>query len=275
MNSHRWWTAPVPVLFLLTLALATSLAVASMPDASADSVRCDARAAPDALRVYCERHVDGGGMRNSGFQRTRRRVEAYPGEFAMVCITGGQPGLQWRRIVTTWDGHVVVDGPVCRPVDPAAAANLPGDAEVAEAVQGSRVWPVPTVGTDPAARGLVAYPFELVCTGDAPIAVGPLTLSDGSTAVGAARVTAVEWMVDGDPVAATSSCAGEPGRSPVGYLWSTAGDKDLAVRLQWIAELTVTSTTGVSEQRVVGDIVTEAAAGFTVEQVQAVIDYER
>ena len=265
MTPRRWCVALVVVL----LAPFTS-----QIHATADAGICDAYTSPDGLTVYCERagSAAGGHVTRARTPLTRRQlIPGFDRVSAPICFLNSVQGLLFISQRTTLAGRLLSSINVCIPDGPPPPSQRVPDRAFSEQVTQSRQWPPGDLAINPSARFLVAYPYALSHTGDIALQVDA-TLTDGSRARGTATIVALSWFVDGAFV--TSSRPGVSGDPKLGYVWSNSGRHTVDVVASWSALLDVTYASGSIEQRELEPIDAIVGRDLTVEQVQAVIDYE-
>jgi hypothetical protein len=194
-----------------------------------------------------------------------------PGVIGIPCTRRGVPGvvIHFQRVAR--DGRVVADFTTCvTPPQPGGPPRVT-DQQFAEQVQAAVSWPAVDIGAEPGARFLVGVPVGFFSALPAAVTVGPVQLSDGTTATGTARLVGVEWWVQGSFVA-TSGGGGARSAPALGFGWTTSGPKGVDARPIYWAQLTVTAPDGSIEQRDLDPPSLFGSRELPLEQIQAVID---
>jgi hypothetical protein len=140
-------------------------------------------------------------------------------------------GAEYHVVGTTPDGQVVADYRTCVPIQPAGGAAtfaLPQPPTLDEAWRAARL-PVPTILTDPAARGITGLDTRISTTG--PHTASIAAAVRGYRVVGTATLDHYTISVDGGPVQNAGSGH---------YTFETKGRHTIAVGAVWHATATLT-----------------------------------
>ena len=203
---------------------------------------------------------------------------ARPGDLSGLCVPDGLDrneirfGWIYHFVGRTLDGTLVPDKVVCVPFSDKAHPPSPPQPPRLPTIE--EVWrhaqlPTPTVGLDPASRGITGLDTRIWTTTGTTLAISA-TL-DGYTISGTATVTAYTVQVDGGPVvlAPTGGDADDP---IAHHVFETTGRHKVRIGVVWHGVATFTGPDLTSPVTLsIGDATITATRTYTVREVRSVL----